>query len=284
MTNEELVYRIRSGIDVSGNMLELYQQNKGMIFRISKRYSGMAEMEDLTQEGYIALCKAVDGYDPEGGIDFVSYAWRSIQRHLLRYVYQGNNLPDYLQRLIIQYKIMDNDFSVKHKRKPTKEEYLSCLGINEKQLRAIEQGIKYEQNASLDCPLEDGETTLGAIIPASDNVESTALDNVQNQQLKEILWKAVDNLPEDMPEVLRKRFINNLTLKQTGDIMGLTSSEVRVRESKGLKILKLTGRRTGIYAFTDEFIRNQGMKGTGVMSFKNTWTSSTERVAMRMAR
>lgn len=68
MTNEQLVIRVKAGEDTAGNMLKLWQQNKGFIAKMAKKYQGYAEMDDLMQEGYIALCEAVRQYDPEQGV------------------------------------------------------------------------------------------------------------------------------------------------------------------------------------------------------------------------
>lgn len=74
MTNEELAVRIKAGLDVTENMLDLWQQNKRFIYKIAKKYSGHAELEDLEQEGYLALYDAVDGFDPSKGVRFLTYA------------------------------------------------------------------------------------------------------------------------------------------------------------------------------------------------------------------
>ena len=70
MDNEQLVARIRAGVDTADNMLILYEQNHGFIHKMALKYSGYAEIEDLKQEAYIGLCAAVEHYD-------VIRAWRS---------------------------------------------------------------------------------------------------------------------------------------------------------------------------------------------------------------
>ena len=40
MTNEQLVIRIKAGIDVSDNMLQLWEQNRGFIATIAKKFCG----------------------------------------------------------------------------------------------------------------------------------------------------------------------------------------------------------------------------------------------------
>ena len=59
MTNEQLVALIRAGDNEAENMLVLWQQNKGFIYKIAMKYQGYAEIEDLLQEGYLGLCEAV---------------------------------------------------------------------------------------------------------------------------------------------------------------------------------------------------------------------------------
>lgn len=67
MTNEELVARIRAGVDETENMLKLWQQNRGLIHTIARKYAAYEDIEDLEQQGYIGLCDAVQGYRPEEG-------------------------------------------------------------------------------------------------------------------------------------------------------------------------------------------------------------------------
>lgn len=64
MTNEELVALIQAGENVAENMELLYDQIKGLICSIAWRYRNAGEIEDLEQEGFLALYSAVDGFDP----------------------------------------------------------------------------------------------------------------------------------------------------------------------------------------------------------------------------
>ncbi len=46
---------------------QLWQQTKAYIYKVAKRYSGYAEMDDLMQEGYLGLNAAVEHYKPDQG-------------------------------------------------------------------------------------------------------------------------------------------------------------------------------------------------------------------------
>lgn len=73
-TNEALVLKIKSGINVADNMLRLWQQNRGFIKKMANRYKGYEDVEDLEQQGYIGLDNAVGGYRPDENVSFITYA------------------------------------------------------------------------------------------------------------------------------------------------------------------------------------------------------------------
>lgn len=92
MTNEQLVVRIQAGEETAANMLQLWQQNKGFVASIAKKYRGYAEMEDLMQEGYIGLNDAVAHYKEGKGALFTSYAAFWIRSRIRRYVEQSGTI------------------------------------------------------------------------------------------------------------------------------------------------------------------------------------------------
>ena len=276
-SNEELVARVKAGIDTAGNMLQLYQQNSGMIYQIAKKYAGLAELDDLLQEGYIALCAAVDGYEHRSGVLFSSYAWKVISRHLRRYICGERNFPEQMQRLTWQYRQLTNSFLVRYGRKPTRGEYSRYLGVTHKQLREIGKCLQMEHTASLDAPIgEDGEATLCDTLAGSDDVESSVLDEVQQEQLKAVIWDAVDSLPGKQPEVIRRRYQSSEELNDIGASYGVTYQAIQGVEKQAMDLLRRDSR---LQPFAE--IYGSAIHGTGSRTFNRTWTSATERAAMK---
>ena len=91
MSNEELVSRIKSGIDPAGNMLQLWEQNRGLIGSIAVKYKGYEDLEDLKQQGYIGLCNAVNNYQSGEGVPFAGYAALWIRQSMTRYIVNSGN-------------------------------------------------------------------------------------------------------------------------------------------------------------------------------------------------
>ncbi len=236
MENEELVARIKAGIDTADNMLALWEQNRGMIGKLARRYSAYADIEDLQQEGYLALYDAIDGFKPDKGVRFLSYATTIIERKMRRYIYDNGSsvrIPEHEQAKMYEYKKMVNAFQTYLGRKPTRQEIAYNMGLSDKGVRELEKTVRMGQIASLDTPLtdENGADTLIDIIPYENNAMLAVMDDMQREELESVIWGMVDSLPGNQGAVLRGRFLQGQTLKEVGDKMGMTAERTRTMQN-----------------------------------------------------
>ena len=136
MDNEQLTALIQAGEEVKQNMLALYQQNKGFIASLARRYSGGAEMEDLLQEGYIALHEAVEQYQESRGMSFISYAAFYIHRRMRACVdnSRGVHIPFGMDDKIRQYKRVRRQYEAAYGVEPSDKEIQAFLAISGKSL------------------------------------------------------------------------------------------------------------------------------------------------------
>lgn len=124
-------------------------------------------------------------------------------------------------------------------------------------------------------------TTLCDVVACPDCSENEILDKIQAEQLKTVIWTIVDDLPGIAPEVLRARFQEDLTLKETAARVGTTVEAVRQWQSKGLRELRKPSMSNELKPFIwDDYVYNQALRGNGAEHFNRTWTSSTERIAL----
>lgn len=286
MSNEELAIRIRAGIDVADNMLILYQQNRGMIEKVAGKYSSIAEKEDLMQEGYIGLCNAVNHWDPDGGANFLTYAIFWMKQKMIRYGRYNNTVKistEAAERLT-QYNNVVNAFKIQIGREPTDAELRHFLGVSDKMLQCIRTADRMRKIGSLDSYTGDEEDTpLAELIPGQEDVESTVLDDMQYQELQETLWTMVDSLTGKIPDVIRAKYQRGKSLAGAGRELGITREYARKLERRGMQELRKPHMARKLRPFLyDDVIRNEGMHGTGVDTFNRTWTSATERTALRL--
>lgn len=92
----------------------------------------------------------------------------------------------------------------------------------------------------------------------------------------------VDALSGEQGPVIRARYQEGKTLKETGKKMGVTKERIRQIESKALRELRSLSRARELYPFLDGERYSRGIVGNGAAHFNQTWTSSTERVALWM--
>lgn len=284
MTNEELITLIKSGVDVADNMAQLWQQNRGFIGQIARRYSGFDEEEDLIQEGYIGLCKAVDGYDPDRGGAFLTYAAYWIKQAMLRYIQNNGTvrIPVNRQGDVRRYQHFASEFRKHHGRKPDTIEMAGILGIPYKEAEALEKMAIWSYIASTDAPIGDDGVTLGELVLGSSGIEDDILDGMDRMALCGILWPMVDELPDYQPAVIRARFQGLKTLKETAGMLHQTTSKVHDIELKAIKELRRSDRIRQLRPYAEEYISTHAYRGCGVGTFNRTWSSSTERTAIEL--
>ena len=286
MSNEEIVQEIKTGRDIENNMFKLWQQNQGMIEELAGKYCYMAEKEDLKQEAYFGMCKAVESYDPDKGSSFLTWAIFWIRQQMQRYCQNNGTvrMPVHVSEKIQRYRKLQNLFYLHVGRLPNIREYCYYLGCSEATLEKIRQSERASCIGSIDAPAagsEDGIITVGdSIADPADHYEDM-LDDMEDQQLKEALWGIVNDLPDQQREVIRARYQENLTMKETAVRTGTTIEVARKCERKALREMRKPSKANRLKAFYDSsYIYNRALYGNGTAEFNRTWTSSTERVAL----
>ena len=285
MTNEQLAIRIKAGIDVANNMLQLWQQNRGFIHKIVNQYKAYAEEDDLEQEGYLGLCAAVYHYNPDEGVTFIHYASFWIKQYIARYI-RGNGtvrLPEFMQGRIREYNKMVQKWQQNYHRKPTDGEICHFLGLNWEMLENLRKAAQMAQIGSLDVPVgEEGDCSMYDLLPSAMDEEEQTIEKIQHEQLCAVLWPLVDALPGQQLQVIRARYQEKRTLADIAREKGVTLDAIRQQEAKGLRELRKPSKSKLLRPFLpdDDRIYSRALQGNGVGRFNLTWTSSTERVAL----
>ena len=287
MDNEQLVARIRAGEDEAENMLRLWQQNKGFIGMMARRYSAGAEMEDLEQEGYIGLCEAVQHYDPDRGMSFISYAAFWIKRRMRicadnnRAVRLSFNAGDEVR----QYQKVMRQYRQEYGCDPSERELCGFLYVSREKIDQIRKAAQMGQIRSLDEPVQgmDGDISIGDTVPSGEDMEEDTIRKIDKERMEREVWLVVDALPGNLPAALRLRYRDGLTLEKTGQALGVNRERARQIESKAMRILKQPHRCRKFRAYFEEYLSAASVHHVGARRFNETWTSEVEREAIRWA-
>lgn len=237
MENEQLVARIRAGEDVAENMLQLYNQNKGFLATMAKKYQGVAEMEDLMQEGYIGLSDAVNHFNADRGVSFIHYAAFWIRQSMRRYIDNCGSvlrLPVHAREDIYEYNRVVKEYRKQCGGWPSEFALCRLLNVSREKLQEIKKNVQIGQIQSLSEVLGgDGEEfTLEDTIASDQDLEGDAVREADTAAMKHELWVAVDRLPGNLPEVVKRRYIDGQTLREIGAALGMDGSKVDRIEKK----------------------------------------------------
>lgn len=245
MDNETLVQQIKQGYDVKENMGLLYEQNKGLIYKIAKKYRYidlMTDIEDLMNQSYIALVETVDKYDPAVGASFSTFATRCIGQSIHRYLEntgRSMRLPVHTQEKIYKYNQVTSHFLAEYNREPTDQEYIRWMHMSEKQLHSLRKTMHITAVESIEKPLDEDMTIADAIADPGSDMEVVE-DDICKDQLKQSLWPAVKKAVKDVDDldILISRYQEGCTLKEAGRRKGVTADQARFRQSRALRQLR----------------------------------------------
>jgi RNA polymerase sigma factor (sigma-70 family) len=193
MTNEELVAEIQQGKNVMDNMQQLYFQNKPLIHQTVKPYVSYADIDDLMQESYFGLHRAVELYKPETGNTFITYAIHWIRQSASIYAMNTGNtkrLPINVVTLISRHKKFLSDFQKQYNQPPTDKEVCNNLNITQKKLNNL---LKFEHElncTSMDAPIQgaDGDISISESVASDTDIENDVVENVTKREAAESLW------------------------------------------------------------------------------------------------
>lgn len=287
MDNEQLVLRIQDGEDEAENMLQLWRQNTGFIAMLARRYSAGAEMEDLEQEGYIGLCEAVENYDPERGMSFISYAAFYIKKRMRicadnnRAVRLSFNAGDEVR----QYQKIIRQYRQEYGCEPSDRELCCFLYVDHEKLDRIRKAAQMGNIRSLSEPVPgtDEDICIGDTVASGENMEEDVIRKLDKERVSREVWLAVDQLPGDLPATIRLRYVDGLTLEKTGEALGVSIERARQIERQAMRTLRMPHKCGKFRAYFEEYLSAAPIHHVGVNRFHETWTSEVEREALRWA-
>jgi RNA polymerase sigma-B factor len=204
---------------------QLVEDNRHVADYLVRRYArrGVPE-EDLRQISLLAVIAAVERFDPTLDVAFATFAGRTIEGELKRYLRDRTWMvrpPRRAQELHLELRQADEELTQRLGRSPTVAELAAAVDESEDHvLEALEAGVAH-QASSLDQPApgsEDEGRALGERVLVS---HDTGFGDVESRQVVEELMEALD---ERDREVIRLRFFENLTQPEIAERMGVSQS------------------------------------------------------------
>lgn len=206
----------------------------------------VVSFDDLYTAGVTGLINAVDNFDPERGVKFVTYAVPRIRGAVIDELRAVDWFPRALRQRVNELYRAFRDLEGEHGRAPTEDELAERLQADPQELALLLQAASRSAVLSLDeeFGLADERGRSGETLTV-DTSAPCPRDSVQRQQAVLLVEEAVSALPEKERLVVTLYFFRDLTLKEIGAALGVTES--RACQILGSATLRLRARLAALH-------------------------------------
>ena len=195
--------------------------------KIAVRLPSNIELDDLISAGVIGLMDAIDKYDSSRDNKFKTYAEFRIRGAILDELRAQDWVPrsirdkaKLLDRTIVA---LESEFG----RSATDEEIAKALNVSMDEFHSLVNQVRPVSLLSIDEQQTFSDTDKKSIMNL---LEGSKLHNPHNQLnikvVKEVVARAIEELPERQRMVLSLYYFEDLNLKEIGQVLRVTESRV----------------------------------------------------------
>ena len=230
MSRTEELIRLSQAGDAGASEL-LVTENAGLIWSVARRFVGRGtEMDDLYQLGCLGFLKAVEGFDPEFGTQFSTYAVPKISGEIRRFLRDDGTVKVSrgLKEQAATIKIARNHLTNALGREPTIQEISNQTGLTPEEIAMAETATAATESIQR----ESGEDGF--------SLEDILTDTESEEKMVEriALNQAIGRLPEREAMVIRLRYYHGLTQQRVARVLDVSQVQVSRIEKKALAHLK----------------------------------------------
>lgn len=210
-----------------------------LVQSLARKYSnGKPYHEDLVQVGMLGLLGAIRRYNPEYGRSFEAFAIPTIIGEIKRFMRDKTwaiHVPRRIKELGPKIKDTVEVLTIEFQRSPQIHEIAEYLDVSEESvLEAMEMGRSYQalsMDYTLDADSEGGTITLFDLVGVSD-------DGYEATDQRLLMADALVVLNEREQQIIQHTYIEQLSQKETGEILGISQMHVSRLQRKAIKKLQ----------------------------------------------
>ena len=209
--------------------------------RMASGLPAHVEESDLISYGLVGLISAIERFDLDREIKFETYAITRIKGAIIDELRSLDWVPRSVRARARQIERAIGELEARLGRAPTDEEISKKLGITGEELEESLGEIARSSIAALD-ELWTVSGSGGDQVALIDTIEDEAAPDPQGTlsvtEQKEALADAIARLPEREKLVVTLYYYEELTLREIGEVLGVTESRVSQLHTKAILRLK----------------------------------------------
>jgi RNA polymerase sigma factor for flagellar operon FliA len=208
--------------------------------RVGASLPSHVDEQDLVSYGLLGLIGAIERFDPGREIKFETFAMARIRGAIIDELRSLDWVPRSVRTRARQIERAIAALEKELMRAPTDEEIAKKLGVTSDELEDSLHEISRTSMAALDelwSPSGTGDQ-VALIDTIEDESGPDPEASLELTEVKEALAEAISDLPEREKLVVTLYYYEELTLREIGEVLGVTESRVSQLHTKAILRLK----------------------------------------------
>ncbi|HYG96988.1 MAG TPA: FliA/WhiG family RNA polymerase sigma factor, partial [Solirubrobacterales bacterium] len=195
------------------------------------------EDADLISYGLVGLIGAIERFEPERGIKFETFAMTRIRGAIIDELRSLDWVPRSVRSRAREIEAAQAKLEHELQRAPTEAELASKLNLTEEELQSALLEIANSSVYALDelwTVSDSSGDQVSLLDTIADEGAADPQEALATTEVKDRLTEAIGGLPEREQLVVALYYYENLTLREIGEVLGVTESRVSQLHTKAV--------------------------------------------------
>jgi RNA polymerase sigma-B factor len=199
-----------------------------LVNNVSRRFTGLGESQsDLIQEGTIGLLNAVDHFNPDHGVKFITYATHLITSQIQHYLRDRGRLirqPAWIQELNTKVTRAIKTLTDEFEREPTVDEVAAKLNLTVESINEVLAAKKLNKIVSLTAPQHPDDDN-GLLVIDSSKIRSAQYKTLRLPiEDRIVMEEAINKLKLLEQRVVKLFFFGDMNQTEIAKKLGISTN------------------------------------------------------------
>jgi RNA polymerase sigma factor for flagellar operon FliA len=195
--------------------------------------------DDLVSAGVIGLIGALDRFDPAVGVKFETFVLPRIRGAILDELRKLDWAPRSLRSKARKLERTVSELERELGRSVTDVEIAERLHLSSDEFTSFLREVNSTSLVSLDIVGSEDQERIVSMYDVLENpLADNPLKDIEREEVKMLLVKSIEQLPEQEKIVMALYYYEELTLREIGQVLNITESRVSQIHSKAVNALR----------------------------------------------
>ncbi|MGO5053722.1 sigma-70 family RNA polymerase sigma factor [Lachnospiraceae bacterium LCP25S3_G4] len=241
-SNEELLmeYQNTKSIEIKQELVMRYIYIvKSISLQMRNVYLGFAQLDDIVNEGVLAIMNAIDKFNIDKNVKFETYISKRIRGMIIDLARKQDWVPRSVRK---NAKDIDQaTMQLYHQlgRYPEQREVANYLNISIDKYQEIVGNTSLFNILSLDVVLEEANENKKSVQLTSPNHTQQPEQHILNEEIRKMIVSGIESLRENEKTVISLYYIEELNMKDIAKVMQVSEPRISQIHANAIRKLKL---------------------------------------------